>query len=129
MKCRFGLRPGRGLLQLGDPLSQGLHFLRPFLLLGAGAQVGIRHPPVNANLARLVHRADEKPDLNGQELNVHELDLISPAITKPLSRIRSRTSARVADSTAWGMVRCGTTMVCSNAPSPHPSPPLGERRR
>jgi len=40
-----------------------------------GAQARIRSPPVETDLLGLVDRANEKTDLNGEELDVGEVDL------------------------------------------------------
>ena len=39
------------------------------------AQTWICSPPIEPDLLGLVDRADEKPDLNGEELDVGEVDL------------------------------------------------------
>jgi hypothetical protein len=43
--------------------------------VGVRAQSRIGLPPVESDLLGLVYRANEKPNLNGEELNVGEVDL------------------------------------------------------
>ena len=63
------------LLELSDLFPQRLNFLDLVVFLSGGAEVGIRRPPVNAHLAGLVHGADYQANLDGQKLDIHELDL------------------------------------------------------
>jgi hypothetical protein len=42
---------------------------------GVRAQTGVGLPPIQSDLLGFVDRADEKPDLNGEELDIGEVDL------------------------------------------------------
>lgn len=61
------LDPGQPFFEFADGVGE--------LLLLVRAESGVIDPPIHADLLGLVHGTNQQPNLNGQQLDVHDLHL------------------------------------------------------
>ena len=70
----FG-RPSEASELLLDAIESGLDRACERSAYGVSRQARIGSPPVQSDLLGLIDRTDEQPDLNGQQLDVRQVDL------------------------------------------------------